>query len=303
MRSLAEFAMRGRSQAATTAIALALLSLLIPFLSLVSTAIVGLVVLRKGWREGLVLTLGGCVVLALVGMGATGSPVITVGFGLMLWLPVALLAWVLRETRSLTLTLEVSLLLGAVGMIVLSFWQADLVSFWNSHLTSIVDLVIDKNDPAYDELSIESILASLSRFMTGLVVTGTLLNVFMGLLLARWWQSLLYNPGGFGEEFLSLRGRSTSAYTSVVFMILGLTASGWLAELALNLCILSVALYLLIGTSVLHTILARKEKKILLFVLYLTLFMIPHVLIPLALLGFTDTWANWRGRFAKGSHH
>lgn len=295
--------MRGRAQAGTTAIALALLSLLIPFLSLISTAIVGLVVLRKGWQEGLILTLGGCVVLALVGMGATGSPVITFGFGLMLWLPVALLALLLRETRDLALTLEVSLLLGAVGIVVLSFWQADLVSFWNSHLTRIVDLLVDKSDPAYDELSIESILASLSRFMTGIAVTGTMLNVFMGLLLARWWQSLLYNPGGFGEEFLSLRGRSTSAYMSAVFIVLGMATSGWLAELALNLCILSVALYLLIGTSVLHTVLARKQKKILLFLLYLTIFMIPHVLVPLALVGFTDTWVNWRGKFANGSDH
>ena len=306
MRGLAEYAMRGRSQAAIAAIVLALLSLLIPLFSpgsLLSTAIVGLVVLRKGSREGLILALGGCVVLALMGWSAFGRPGITLTYGLMLWLPVTVLALVLRETRNLAVTVEILLLLGAASLTTLYLWHPDLAGFWNEIMQDTMALMLDKSDLVFDETGFQSMLTSLSQVMSGIVVAGSMLSILMGLLLARWWQSILFNPGGFGEEFLALHGRSGSVYATAVFILLGLTASGWLAELGFNLCILSAVLYLLIGTSVLHTILARTQKKMLLWILYLTIFIIPHVLIPLILVGFTDTWINWRSRFIRSSNN
>lgn len=305
MHGLANYAMQGRSQAAIATIVLALLSLFIPLLSpmsLLSTAIVGLVVLRKGVQEGLILALGGCILLAMVGWGAFGKPSTTVAYGLMLWLPVTLLAWVLRETRDLALTVEILLLCGVVILTVVYLWHPDLAGFWHTIMQNAMDLMIDKSNLDFDAIGFQSMLTSLSRVMSGIVAAGSVLSILMGLLLARWWQSTLFYPGGFGEEFLALQGRLNSAYASAVFVFIGFSASGWLAELGANLCILSAVLYLLIGTSVLHTIFAHKQKKILLWILYVTIFMIPHVLIPLIIIGFTDTWAHWRIRFANDSN-
>ena len=60
MQLLASFAMRGRSQAVMLVTVLAMLSLLFPPLSILSSSVVALVTLRKGATEsGLVLALAG----------------------------------------------------------------------------------------------------------------------------------------------------------------------------------------------------------------------------------------------------
>ena len=61
MRFLASMAMRGRSQAVMAATVLAILALPLPPLSILSAAVVALVTLRRGIREGLlILGLSGC---------------------------------------------------------------------------------------------------------------------------------------------------------------------------------------------------------------------------------------------------
>ena len=72
MRLLASFVMRGMSQAVMAIGALALLSLLFPPLSVLSSAAVALVTLRRGLRDGLIVLLLGttaCALLALPGPG------------------------------------------------------------------------------------------------------------------------------------------------------------------------------------------------------------------------------------------
>ena len=52
MRFIAAYAMRGRYQALIAISAFAILSLFLPPISLLSSALFALVVLRKGWNEG-----------------------------------------------------------------------------------------------------------------------------------------------------------------------------------------------------------------------------------------------------------
>ncbi len=40
--------------------------------------------------------------------------------------------------------------------------------------------------------------------IAGMMGAGTAMSAVLCLLLARYWQAALYNPGGFGEEFQAL---------------------------------------------------------------------------------------------------
>ena len=95
MRFLASFAMRGRSQAVVAAFVLTALSFPIPPLSILSSAVIALVTLRRGHIEGLVVVaLAGLAsgVIAYVVLG-TASPAVAVV--LSMWLPALIAAVVL----------------------------------------------------------------------------------------------------------------------------------------------------------------------------------------------------------------
>jgi uncharacterized protein YybS (DUF2232 family) len=138
-------------------------------------------------------------------------------------------------------------------------------------------------------------ITMFSHYMTGVFAASSLCAVLFGLFLARWWQSILYNPEGFKREFLSLRTGARLAIGSIIVIIVAETTSGLLAEMAWNITILLFVLYLFIGTSVLHTLFAAmKQSKYLVPMFYITLFLIPHIMLPVTLVGLCDAWLNLR---------
>ena len=57
-------------------------------------------------------------------------------------------------------------------------------------------------------------------------------------------------------------------------------------------------LYTFVGTSVLHSLLAPlKQGRYLVIGFYMTVFLIPHLLIPVAMIGVADAWLNLRQKF------
>ena len=52
---------------------------------------------------------------------------------------------------------------------------------------------------------LESMKEAIAPMISTFMVSGYVINLTVALLLARWWQSALFNPGGFKAEFLTLR--------------------------------------------------------------------------------------------------
>src|SRR5690625_6353500 len=52
--------------------------------------------------------------------------------------------------------------------------------------------------------------------VTGLLANVTSFTGVLGLMLGRWWQALLYNPGGFKQEFNGLRLNTPQALVCVL---------------------------------------------------------------------------------------
>ena len=290
MKWLAAYIMRGRLEAILFASSLAMLSLMFAPLSIFSSGAVALVTLRKGAYEGLIIlvisSLAAGVLAALIQVPYT----FILLYVSVLWLPVWLIAIVLREGRHISLAVEIAVLLGVVGVLVYYFINADPAAMWQQ----IMPRMVPQNAPVE---GLQEKIAEMAPYMTGVAAAGAVFSMLLGLFLGRWWQAALYNPGGFKEEFLGLKVQPRIGFISLVLILVAYLSPGVVSQIAWNTTILMFVLYVFIGTAVLHTVFAKmKIGQFAVPMFYITLFLIPHSLIPVALVGFSDTWLDIRKR-------
>jgi hypothetical protein len=293
---LAAFIMKGRLQAMIVASTFALLSLPFPPVSIVSSASVALVTLRRGSKEGLYVLICACLAAGLLSTLLLGGYQFALLYGLVLWVPVWLIALVLREGRHLGVAIEIAILLGIAAVIGFYLYQTDVAQFWRQ----ILEVMIQPMLAANPDVPIESLQQSadvFAHYMTGGIAAGTVYGLLFGLFLARWWQSVLYNPGGFRLEYLALRSHPKLAIASVLIIAVAFLASGMIAELCWNITILLFVLYTFMGAAVLHcTFASMKTARFMVPFLYATVLIIPHVMVLVALFGLLDTWLDLRNK-------
>jgi len=297
VRFLAAYIMKGRMQAMTVASTLALLSLLFLPISIVSSATIALVTLRKGAKEGLYVLLSGCLTAALLSMLLLGDYQFALTrLVLWLWLPVWLIAIILREGRQLSVALEIAVLLGVAGVIAFYGWQPDPVEFWRNVLGLILPMMLEAQPDAPAEM-IKRFADMIAHYMTGGFAAISVYILAFGLFLARWWQAKLFNPGGFRSEYLGLQGRPHLAIATLLIIALASLTSGQFAEVCFNMLVVLFVFYTFTGTAMLHSAFAvMKGSRWMVPVLYITLLAIPHMMLLIALCGLGDTWLNLRNK-------
>jgi hypothetical protein len=290
---LAEYIMRGRMQAMIVASTLAIVSLIMPPVSIVSSASVALVTLRRGAVEGLVVLGCSTAIAGVLGFFLLGNYQFVLLYGMVLWGPVWLISIVLREGRYLSLTVEIAVLLGILGVIGFYLYNPEPAVMWKAMLSQMVP----PNAPVED---VQRTLDMLSRYMTGIVAAASVFGLLFGLFLGRWWQALLYNPGGFRQEFLSLSTPPRLAIGSILVVVIASLSSGVISEISWNIAILLFVLYTFIGTAVLHTVFAAmKMGRYIVPMFYVTMFLIPHAMLPVAIVGLSDAWMNLRNKISN----
>jgi hypothetical protein len=288
MNFLATYIMRGRMQAMIVASSLALLSLMMPPVSVVSSATVALVTLRRGSYEGLYVLLCSSLAAGILGFLATGNYQFALIYVMVLWLPVWLISIILREGRHLSLAVEIAILMGIVGVIIFYLFAIDPALMWKAVLSQM----IPADAPMVD---VQRTIDILVHYMTGIVAAGSVFSLLFGLFLGRWWQANLYNPGGFKQEYLSLETKPRLTIGSSLVVAVALLSSGELSEIAWNISILLFVLFTVTGTAVLHTFFSgMKMSRYTVPMFYITLFLIPHAMLLVALIGLSDPWLNLR---------
>ena len=286
-------------QAMMVASSLALLSLLFPPVSIVSSASVALVTLRRGANEGLYVLLFSCLSAALLGFFLFGNVQFALLYGLVLWLPVWVISIVLREGKHLSVAIQIAVLLGMLGVLGFYLYTNEPAAMWQSVLTVMAQPMLESTP----DVPIEEIKQSIqvfSHFMTGGIAAGTVYGLLFGLFLARWWQSTLYNPGGFRDEYLTLRIYPKVALGSLLIVAIAWLTSGIVSEVCWNLSILTVVLYTFVGTSILHSAFSEmKTKRFMVPFLYLTLVLVPHVIGLVVIVGVADAWLDLRSKISN----
>jgi hypothetical protein len=114
------------------------------------------------------------------------------------------------------------------------------------------------------------------------------------LILARWWQSQLYNPGGFQKEFHQLR---LSPIMSGVLIVLLLVCFSFNELLGRWIPVLTVP-FVMMALSLVHWMMSyQKLTGIWVFGFYILLLMLFQVIYPLlATVALMDSWFNLRAR-------
>lgn len=299
MMRLAAYIVQGPNQATLSVVLFAVLSLFLPLVGLLSSASIALVTLRKGLAESTRVIGGAAVVLCLAGWMAAGTAWAPLLYGALMWLPIWLVALLLRGTRQIGWALELASLLGVVGVSMVYLMISDPSAMWEERFRVLLAPLAERTGG--NELSqAQSFGAWFSPYLTGVVAAGSVCSIALGLMLARWWQAGLFNPGGFAHEFTHMRLHRITHYLAVICLTLALTGSAAASEYFWNLVIVLVVLFIVLGLSIVHRLFAAKtNKRFWLAGLYVVALIVPQTLLPVALLGVTDAWMDWRDRWAR----
>ncbi|WP_095109365.1 hypothetical protein [Pseudomonas sp. Irchel 3E20] len=286
MRALAEFIMRGRVQATAVVAGCAAL----PLLYWLGAAAGSLVLLRRGLKDALgVVALG--LLPALFWWLYSSDP-----RALMVLLGSSGLALVLRASESWNRVLLVSIAMGLVFSVVLGAAFRPQIEGLAQELIKILPLALGD---LYQQFSVEErarLAALVAPVLTGLIAALLQVVSLLSLMLGRYWQALLYNPGGFGREFRAIRIPLGPAMLLLACMLVGPNFGSQMAMLT-PLC--SVPL-VFAGLALMHGLVAHKRlAKFWLVGLYVTLLLFMQLIYPLlVVLAIVDSLIDFRGRLA-----
>ncbi len=166
-------------------------------------AVPALVVLVRGPRPGLIVA-GGATVFLTLAMWMFGRPV-PVGLIYSAWVlgPPLALAVIYGRTGSLSLCLQLAVLVGALLLVLLHVTLGDPEKFWAPFVRDLAQEMQRRGLPM--DLEKDGLVETLARTLWGWVTALTLVLAMCALFLARWWQTLPEQAGRFGAEFQQLR--------------------------------------------------------------------------------------------------
>lgn len=298
MRALASFIMHGRVQAIGSVVSLALLSLIVSPLAIFTTAGVALVTLVHGYREGLVNILAATVILAVFTGIALNQPAIGLELALKFWLPAWFLASIVLTRSSMSLAIVVAAAIACLLVLGFYFFTNPAAYWYEVINTELLPMLKEAGMKIQEGPKSEKLWLFMSKIMTGSALALFLALQTLSLLLARYWQALLYNPGGFGQEFRQLRFGKVAANVALVVTVFAITTAN---EMALNLFFIAIVLMMFQGLSVIHNLVAKCKlsPSLLIGVYVIMLFTLQSGAIGLLLvsiIGLLDNWLNLRFR-------
>ena len=146
-------------------------TLLLPLLQFVSGAIMVVLVLHQGARLAAIEAVLAATILAVVAL-IVGAPVVHVlDSVLTTWVPALILAVILRTTRSLTLTIQVSAILAVIAVLAFHVIVDDAVAFWQPLVTMLVEWARDNNLQAQANLLAADPQATANMMMLAAILT------------------------------------------------------------------------------------------------------------------------------------
>jgi len=292
MRFIAEFVMRGRLQA----IGVCLFGVLVPMMYWLTNAAVSFVILRKGVREGLFTLLWSCLPIVVLMFVYEESTPMVILMGILLGS--ALLAGVLRQTQSWEATLAVAVLIAGLGTFAFEFGASTLMSeivdqylrFLNDFRQQLSGDTIGSGNSA---LAVLPTSAEAHELLFGSIALCFAYSMVLFLMLGRWWQSELYNQGGFGLEFQNLR----LSHGFSVVLIMGLVLTFGLDNLVRWIYLLTMPLFLA-AIGFVHWIVKKKKlSSRWLTIFYLMMIFMFQLLAPVLItVALIDSWFDLRKR-------
>ena len=271
-------------------------TLLLPFAQVISGTVMSLLVLRQGAPQAAlhgVIAVALLLVISLI-LGVPASQVLA--NAAVIWVPVMLLAALLRSRRSLTLALQVAALIALLVTLAFYLLFGDPATYWSDVLVNVAAAFRDMGLQQHADtlLAQREVVAAQ---MTTLVVLATW-SLYVTVLLLGYaiFRMLADKPAEFGR-FCDLNFGKVLALTMAITSVLAvLTGSVWLQ----NLAFVAFALFWLQGLAIIHWLHAERGLPILAVILVYALLPLLNALLimALAVLGYIDAWFEFRRRKA-----
>ncbi|UTV98682.1 hypothetical protein KDW99_15680 [Marinomonas rhizomae] len=261
---------------------------LIPMMFWLAAAILGLVVLRQGVKEGIPVLAWGCLPALVLWMYQGDAT------ALMVLVDVMLLSYLLRSTMSWSWVLLVGSFLAVISTLLQPLLMADVLNL----AVTLVQSVLTKEGVEVPDrnLIFNQAVMAISIFQVVIAI--------ISLFLARKWQAGLYNPGGLRAEFHQLRLPVVFSLVLGGMILIGESLGGSFSILSQA----AIPALVLPGLALVHGVLAKKEIGIVgLIAFYLVGFFVlnvyfANILVALCVIdSFVDIRSRIQGKASNSS--
>jgi hypothetical protein len=291
------------------AIALTFAITFVPIIGIVGILIAALITLLQGVVFGAIFTAAATLpfIISFYISGTQGA-----ALPLVVWAAVGVavlsnvLTWafavMLRRQASWSVILQIAALLGVLVISLVHLAYPGVTEWWATQLQSYyaqaqaVTGMLKNPTPGSSSMQIEAINAT-KQYATGLIVGAVLFNAILQLMVARWWQAIVFNPGSLHKELRDIRLSQLAGVlfvASLVFCYLG------------NSVVLDImpVLYMLFGAaalSLIHYLFGLMKSPTRLFWLsglyIILIFSLPMSIVLIAMIALADIWLDLRKRF------
>ena len=272
------------------------LTFMLPFAPLFSGAVMVMLVLFGGARIAALQGLAAMAALAFFTVLSGNAVADMLLAGIAIWLPVFLLACLLRWSRSLILTMQVSVIVAL--LVTLGFYAvvADPILYWTEVLTYFAAILAQAGLSEQAALIVaqqDLIAPQMTMLMVLTTWSMTALVVIFGYAI---YQALPNRKGEFGH-FRDLNFGHVLALVMAVTSVLALLSG---AEWIRNFAFVGFVIFWIQGLAVLHWLQAYVPLPFIVLVMIYALlpFLSALLVLALAVLGYTDAWFNYRARIA-----
>lgn len=265
-------------------------SMLMPVLQPFSSIVLILLVLAQGPRSALfqaALAGGSLLVVSLL----FGAPLAYVIVRLLsTWLPVFVLALVLKATRSFTLTMQASAIVAVLVALGMSLMIADAAAFWQPLLVILSDMLQQNGAVTSAVLDISS-QEFAKRFTVMVVLSAWMIYTLIFMLGYLLYGQLIGKTGVFGR-IRDLNFGRVIASTLVLILVLSFVTGSVLLQ---NIAFILLTMFWLQAVALVHWL--RTERR-LPFVVVVGAYVLPlvssYVAIAMTVIGYLDAWFGLR---------
>jgi len=262
------------------------------YLSFLSGVIMVLLVLRKGPKAALVDAAIAGGLLAAIGLVQQAPLVAVLSAATIMWLPAMLLGVLLISTRSLTLTLQVSVIVAVSAIIGFYLVAGDLADFWRVILLEFVEVSRQLGMTEQAELlegQIDAVASQMTTIAALSIWVVQSINCILGYLLYRELPGETVDCGRFSDLSFGRVIASVMAIASIAAVF----SDGILIQ---NIAFVLFLVFWLQGLAVVHWM--HGAGKLPVFAVIAVYVLMPFLniilLMALAVVGYIDTWFRLR---------
>ncbi len=268
----------------------------LPITQLLGSAVLALLVLSRGLARAAQVAGISFVAILVMTLVTSVSVAALIQIAVTIWLPGMLLALLLQRTRSLTLSLQITVLAALLVVVGLFVVLGDSSAYWQAVFREFAELLQDVGKQQEADLFIQ--LLAYAPYMTGFVVAiGWLLHVAAFLAGYAAYINLPGKSEGFGRFSELNFGRILALVLALTSIAAMFGDSVWLRNITLVL----IVIFWLQGLALLHWLrrIGRLPSIVLAAVYVLTVLLGPLLVSAVGVMGYTDAWFDYRLRIAR----